>query len=127
MTTPLDKPPLDRFLYRLLAAIGCGIAILTAGFDVNIAFQRIPNLRRVVDNLHWNDIGRGGVWLFACPWLPLSMATLALLVSLTAFARPRRGVLATAFLVNFAAIGLTLAAEIAASRVWTRVLSKLLT
>lgn len=119
-------PPVDTFLYRLLAAINCGLLLLILGFALNLAYQRIPNLHRVVENARLESIGRGGERLFEHTWTLVAIPAMAIAVGIVALARPGRRLLAGAFGLTFISIAVTLAAEVALTRVWTRVLGKLL-
>jgi len=119
MTPPADSPPMDRFLYRLLAGISAGLAVMIAAFAANQAFQRIPNAQRVMQERHVNSVGRIGELVFAHPYVALGAAVAALLVSAAAFVRLQRPLLTGAFVCNFIAAGLTVGTEVALSRVWT--------
>lgn len=119
MTPSALSPPIDRFLYRLLAGTAVGLAIMIAAFAANQAFQRIPNAQRVMQERHIDAAGRIGEQLFAHPYLALGAAVAALLVSAAAVIRLQRPLLAGAFVCNFIAAGLTVATEVALSRVWT--------
>ena len=119
-----QSPPADTFLYRLFAATSCGIAVITAGFAANLALQRIPTLQRAAENyVGLHSVGRAGDFVFEHPYWPLIAASLALIASVVAFATIRKSAMAVALICNFGAMGLTLAAEVAMSRVWTRMLT----
>jgi len=125
----MNKPqtlPVDTFLYRLLAAINCGILLLVFGYGLNMKYQRIPNLQRVVESTKLESIGRGGERLFENTWVLVALPAAAAGVGLTALMRPGRRLLATAFALSFVTIAVTIAAEVVTTRVWTRVLGKLL-
>lgn len=119
-------PPVDAFLYRLLAAINCGILLLVLGYGLNMKYQRIPNLQRVVESTRLENVGRGGERLFENTWVLVALPAVAAGVAVIALVRPARGLLASAFALSFISIAVTIAAEVATTRVWTRVLSKLL-
>jgi len=124
MSRPSDAPPqlklpLDKFLYRLLAGIAAGCALLIGGFAANQAFQRIPIAQNVQRDFAVSSVGRAGELLFEHPYVPMGVAALALVISLAAMAYVHRGLLATAYICNFAAAGVMIATEVALSRVWT--------
>ena len=118
MTPPAHSPPMDRFLYRLLAGIAAGVAVMILAFAANQAYQRIPNAQRVMQERHIDSVGRIGELLFAHPYVALGAAVAALLVSVAAMIRLQRPLLAGAFICNFIAAGLTVGTEVALSRVW---------
>lgn len=120
------SPPVDTYLYRLLAAVSFGILLLVFGFGLNMKFQRIPNLQRVVENARLESIGRGGERLFEYTWVLVALPASSAGVALAALWRPSRRQLTAAFALSFMSIAVMLAAELAATRVWTRVLGKLL-
>lgn len=123
---PLTPTPVDPFVYRMLAGIVLGASILNFGFAANLHLQRIPNLQRVIESVKLDNIGRGGEWLLEKHFLLLPAAGIAVGVSIGAFWKLGRSQLVLAYLINFVSIAMTLAAEVANTRVWTRVLSKVL-
>ena len=116
---PQLKLPLDKFLYRLLAGMAAGTALLLSAFAANQTYQRIPIAQRVMRNHAISSVGRAGEFLFAYPYVALTAAVFAFVVSLAALAWVRRPLLVAAFLSNFAAAGVMIATEVALSRVWT--------
>ncbi len=126
LENPTSRPPIDRFVYRMLAGIVMGIAVLNAGFATNTHLQRIPNLKRVLESVKLESVGRGGEWLLNRHFLVTSAAIGALGVSIGAFRNPTRSVIVFSYSLNFIAIAMTIAAEVAITRVWTRILSRVL-
>lgn len=126
--TPVTSKPFDPFVYRMLAGMVLGIATLNAGFLINMRFQRIPNLQRVIESVKLDSIGRGGEFLIEGPFQVLanSIAMLALGFSIAALWKLGRSQIVAAYFLSFVAIGTTVAMEITITRVWTRVLAKLL-
>ncbi len=123
---PITPRPFDPFVYRMLAGIVLGISVLNEGFILNMRFQRIPNLQRVVENIKLDSIGRGGEMLLKWNFLANAAGMLALGLSIAALWKLARTQIVAAYFISFIAIGSTLATEIAITRVWTRVLSKAL-
>ena len=124
--TSTKHPPMDRFVYRMLAGIALAICVLNAGFVLNMRFQRLPNLERVVESVKLESIGRGGELLMKWNFIANAAAMLALGLSIAAFWKLGRSQIVLAYLISFIAIGTTVAAEIAITRVWTRILSRVL-
>jgi hypothetical protein len=103
----------DQFARRLLGSLAFGIALLTSAYGAYFAFLRGPTLWTMLLDFDV-AIPRATRIALAWPWIPLVSGVVATVAAGWAWRSPRRSSLAAAYVLTFAAVVLTLGAEIAA-------------